>query len=888
MPTLPPNKSNVDAQTALWVRARALFDVCLDLQPAARASAIETHCVDDAALRAAVQSLLRSHDALPHTADDRVALGIQRGLDQLWPEAKPGQRFGAFRIIEEVARGGMGIVYLAERADGTVTQRVALKVVGRASLGPDASLRLAHERRLLATLEHPSIARLIDAGEDETGTPYFAMEYVRGLPITTYCDRHALPLPARLRLFGQVCAAVQHAHANLVIHCDLKPGNILVSDDGLPKLLDFGIATTLDAGHARNGEAGSASVAGQFLSPYAAAPEQFLDQPRSVATDVYALGALLCEMTCGGRPFDGADGNSEAVSRRVLHEPPRMPSRLATPQAATLRGGLRLPALRTKLRGDIDAIVEKALRKAPEERYASVDNLQAGVLRHLNGRPIIVRGLERGYRLRKFLTRHALASMLVASLASLLGGFIATTLVKNRQLAQERDQAQAREREATFEQQRAQQISDFLVGLFQSTSPEKAGGRDVSARELLTRGRQQLDQRLSDQPELRATLLATISDTYLALDDLDNAEQLAQAAAQLRSQLVPASPVQQAGSLRQLANLANQRGHHAEALQLSERALTLLQPSSDDERASVLAARAGALEGLGQPKEAVAAWREALAIQTRSYGEDDARRLRTARKLAYALRSSGFVDEAERVLVDNLQRERRTLGAGDPALGDTLIDLAILARNKRELDHAQQLASEARELFERVYGNDSSRTAAAVNTLATIAQMHGDYAVAKDLFEQALSTKRSLYGNDSPQVASAEYNVGLLWLLRLHGPLQAESHLRTACEIGGRILPAGNINLANYRLGLGSALRDLHRHADAQTVLRQALQTFEAIHASRGVDIALARGELACTELARRRTDIATAQLDESLQVLERFAPAESQTQRLRDCRTGD
>jgi serine/threonine-protein kinase len=655
-----------------------------------------------------------------------------------------------------------------------------------------------------------------------------------------------------------------------------------VSDSGLPKLLDFGIATTLDLGR---GDAPSSTTDSVFLSPQTAAPEQFLGLPRSVATDVYALGVLLCELMAGARPFESAAMAAARTAPRDNHRP-RLPSQAATAAAAQLRGGLQLPALRRKLRGDIDAIAAKALDASPQQRYASVDHLDADLLRHLESRPVHVRRGERGYRLGRFLRRNALPVLLSAALAMLLAGFGVTAVVQNRRLAGERDLAQARAREALFEQTRAQQITDFMIGLFQSATPEQARGHEPTARELLARGREQLEARPQLQADLRAALLATISDAHLALDDLDGAEKTAREAAQLRDDAQPAVPGQQAASLRQLAHIANQRGHPVDALALVQRAHALGVAAGAEDRAALLAVEAAALEGLGRPKEAVGLWRDVLAAETAAYGEDDVRTLRTAMRLAHVLRTLGLADEAERILQENLPREQRSFSRNDPALGETLQDLAIFARNRGELTRAQPLASQALEIYRTVYGDSASQTAAAMNTLATIAQANNDFDQARSLFEQALTIKRAVYGSDSAQVASAQYNLGLLLLLRLHLPAQAAEHLQEAGDIGARALPADHTNLANYRLALGSSLRELGRLDEAERVLRRALLVFQANAAPHGVDVALSRGELACVALARKANPDAERDLDAALGLLDQQAQGDPQALRLHACRS--
>lgn len=872
----------MEKQPGHWDRARALFAECVDLAGPGRARVLEARCGDDATLRAAVESLLRAHDALPHTADDPLARGIAEEVDKWLPEARPGQRFGAFRIIDEIGRGGMGVVYLAERDDGTVTQRVALKIVARAQLGPDAAGRLARERRLLATLEHPNIARLIDAGTGPGGVPYFAMEYVQGLPITTYCDRKSLPLAERLRLFHQVCSAVQHAHAQLVVHRDLKAGNILIREDGMPKLLDFGIAMSLDAERTLSRDAGEGATRIEFLSPGSAPPEQFLGQDFGIATDVYALGVLLCELTAGSRPLDVRGMPFEEAAQRILKVVPRLPSRAADTAAARARGLRGLAALQRRLRGDLDAIAGKALAKAPGDRYASVELLDADIARHLARQPVSVRSGDRRYRLGRFLSRNAMPVVFAVMLSALATGFVLTIVQKNADLARERDQAQVRERQALFEQARAQQVTAFLVGLFRASTPEQTRGHNISARDLLERGRRDLEAGLREQPELRAELLAALSDAYLALDDLDGAEQMAQEASTLRAPM-PAS--HRTKSLVQLADLASRRGKHAQALALVEEARAL--PVARDRRASadLLKARANALDGLGRPEDAVAVWRQALALEAAEYGKEDVRALRTAIRLAISLHSLGRVDESERLLADSLPLQRKRFAPDDPALGDTLLGLAIAARNRSDFAAAEPLADEGLDIYLKVYGRDSSQAAGAMNTLATIAQANGRGTKARALLEQALATRRAVFGEASMQVATSEYNLGLLLQLHDLDAAQAVVHLRKAVEIGTPLFPPTHGALAHYRLALGSQLRQLGRYTEADTVLGQALATFEASNAPRGVNVALTRGELACSALERTQGRASSQALDEALAVLDRNAPDSQQGARLRSCR---
>jgi len=865
-----------------WQRARSLFDACADLGSSQRADLLAAQA-GDAELLAMVEALLRSHDALTGTRGDRIGHGVRAGLGELLEEAKPGQRFGAFRIVRELARGGMGVVYLAERDDETVAQRVALKLVGGAHAGSAASARLSREYRLLAALEHPYIARLIDAGNGESGIAYFAMEYVQGRPITRYCDERAMPFSDRLRLFVQVCSAVQYAHANLIVHRDLKAANILIREDGLPKLLDFGIATTLalpDEGGADDGP--TARERERFLSLHCAAPEQFGDGPVGIAADVYALGVLLCDLTAGAHPLPVAGLDAVHAGDRVLRDPPLAPSRVLDVTMAHLRGGLAPAALRRRLTGDIDAIVARCLAKRPQDRYASVALLAEDVERHLQHRPLAIRSAERGYRVRRFVQRNSLSVALALLLGVLLAGFAAFGVSSNRRLARERDEASLQERQARFQQARAQQVTDFLLGLFRASTPEQRRGRDIGARELLDRGRARLAADTQLQPDLRASMLAALSDVYLALDDLDGAERMAQEASALRMR--EADDAARFDSLRQLARIDNKRGRSASALERARQALALAGGHGAADRADVLGIEALAIEGTGKPKDATALWREALALQTAAFGPDDARTLRTTMDLAANLGVIGEGEEAEHLLTENLPRVRHDTAPDDPFLGETLRDLARLARRKKDYPRAETLADEALAAYRRIYGDDSSQAAAAMNTAAINAQANGHADKARALMEKVLSTQRTVFGADSLQAATAHYNLGLLLQLHANDPDAAVSHLRAAADLATRLLPAGHVSLATYRLALGSSLREQGRHGEAATVLRQALATFDVANAPRGVDKALARGELACNAQPWKDGDGMRRQFDEALAVLSRQAPDDPQALRVRSC----
>ncbi len=397
-----------------WQQLEDLFHSMLDLPPEDRAAALAAACGDDAELRAEVERLLEA-DGQATAFVGGAAAGIQR----IATTVVPGPGFiGAYRIVRELGRGGMGTVFLAERADAQFDMRVAIKLIKR-GMDSDAVLqRFRHERQILAGLEHPNIARLLDGGTSAEGLPYFVMEYVDGLPIDEYCRTRRLPIEARLQLFRQVCAAVAYAHQHLVVHRDIKPSNILVTTEGVPKLLDFGIARLVEA--SEDTPSAATLFGSQAMTPQYASPEQLRGARVTTVSDVYALGVLLYELLSGERPYDGtgktADEIREIVSRADISKPSAVAARHSDEAAAA------------RLRGDLDAIVLTAMRHDPAERYGSVALLAEDVRRHMEARPVSARGDSWSYRASRFVRRRKLGVAAAAAiLLSLVGGVIATS-----------------------------------------------------------------------------------------------------------------------------------------------------------------------------------------------------------------------------------------------------------------------------------------------------------------------------------------------------------------------------------------------------------------------------------------------------------------------------
>ena len=527
-----------------WARVKELFEAAADLDPKERMALLEKECGGDEALRDEIESLIQS-DQQTDAFIERPAFEIPRDLfpDNV-EEPFVGRQFGAYQVIREIGRGGLGAVYLAARSDDEYRKQVAIKLVRRGLDTEDILRRFRNERQILAQLDHPNIARFIDGGTTDNGLPYFVMEYVKGEPINAYCDAHALPTTERLNLFRKVCAAVTYAHQNLVIHRDLKPSNILVTPEGEPKLLDFGIAKLLGPGDELFTQTMPAL---RVMTPEYASPEQVQGEKITTASDVYSLGVLLYELLTGQRPHRLKTPAPEEMARAVTEQEPE---RLST---ALLHDSRFTSHDARSLRGDLDNIVLMAMRKEPARRYSSVGQFSEDIRLHLEALPVIARKDTVAYRASKFVSRHQIGVAAAALvLLSLIGGGVAT-LIEVRT---------ARRAEA-----KAEAISGFLQKTLQASDPTVNLVGQPTVKDLLDDASKRLaTSELSDQPEVRAELQRIIGATYLSLGQYDPAQQNLSDAIQTQTRISGASGVETLKTGVLIASLwAGAKGDYAKA-----------------------------------------------------------------------------------------------------------------------------------------------------------------------------------------------------------------------------------------------------------------------------------------------------------------------------------
>ena len=786
-----------------WQRIEEIFAHAHEAPEAERAKRVHALAGDDRALAGEVLSLLAAAEDASGYLDglaSRLALGV------VSPPDCSGRTIGPYRLTRLLGHGGMGSVYLARRADGVFDQTVALKLLPQGATQPALERRFRAERQILAGLQHPNIARLLDGGVAEDGTPYFAMEYVDGIPLDDYCRRYRPTAERKLTLFLAVCSAVEAAHRNLVIHRDLKPANVLVAKDGSVKLLDFGIATLLDD------ETGP--VEKQPLSPAYASPEQLQGGPLTTAVDVWGLGAVLYELLAERRPFDGRD--------RVDGTPPP-PGRL----------GKDLPR-------DLDAIVATALQRSPERRYASVALLADDVRRHLQRRPVRALGSGWRYRLGCFARRHRFG---VAGAATIVLLLAALSAVSMHAAMQSRAQAAriAAERDAS------RQVARFLADVFSAADPATQRGDLLTARELLDRGAVRARTELAARPDVQAAMLATIGRVYRQIGLPDRALPLLEQSLAQRRRLHVVPHPEIAESLHELG-LAQWRAGQPQAAQATLRhALGMrrtLQRGSDDGAVSSRIALGELLLETGKPADAERELREAVR-EARALGEAGAvRQARALYLLATALHHGGRLPEA----ADSARRAaalyRRLPTAPTPEAAESLLLLAGMERVARRPGmQVRALYAETLALHRRLYGDDHPRHAAVLNEAALAAEQTGDVATARMQLDQAIAIYRRARPPDPDGLAVALTNLGDL--RRRHGdPDGAERAFDESLQLSAARpdAAAGALYLRaqvhQVRGDLAKAARDLDESA---ALYARALGP----HNPMLLRLALARGELA-------------------------------------------
>jgi eukaryotic-like serine/threonine-protein kinase len=772
--------------TDRWRALSPYLDEALGVRTRNRGAWLESIFARDAGLARELQKLLAASDVIQGSRflEEPVSLAPAALTPSLG-----GQTIGAYRLVSPIGQGGMGSVWLAERCDGRFEAHVAVKLLNIALIGRAGEQRFRREGSILARLTHPNIARLIDAGVTSTGQPYLILEHIVGASIDRHCDERLLSVEARVRLFLDVLEAVIHAHANLIVHRDIKPANVLVTDDGRVKLLDFGIAKLLQ-GDREGSPAGSDTGAltretGSALTPEYAAPEQIAGGSITTATDVYALGVLLYVLLTGQHPA-GARSNSaaglihaivDADAKRVSDAVVSDNGSKETVARHASRRGTTPSRLRRMLRGDLDTIVGKALKKKPAERYGSALALADDLRRYLRHEPISARPDTLRYRAGRFVRRHARGVAMVVAAMLLLG---ASTAFYTSRLARERDRAR---REAA----KATKVSELMVGLLSGADPiaNRATPEGPTVRGLLDAGAEQLQRELVDQPEIQADTLMVLGRVYRRLGAFDKAERLLERALAVCRTVYGAEHVRIAQTLNDLGVLLTDKGDYAAAARSLEESLTMRRKLLGPEHAEVavtLVELGRVYQDLGLNRRADPLLRESLVVRRKVLGDAHRETAVSLNAVASVLRLNGDRAGAESLLLQSLELNRKTRGEFHANTGTSLHDLGVIAASRGDHRAAEPLFRQALLITRRALGDSHPSVATSLNGLSHVLVAEHRYDEAAAALEEALAIARPALGRNHQLVAILTINLAAVRLTR-HDAASAETLAREGLRI---------------------------------------------------------------------------------------------------------
>jgi serine/threonine-protein kinase len=792
---IDPTSDRTDGR---WERVETLFHAALDCAEADRTAFLDRECGDDLELRDAVAGLLEEDARGPSLLDRGVAMAAD---DVLGGEGQmPDDRtFGPYRVVRRLGEGGMGVVFLAQREDLGAT--AAVKVLRDAWLSPARRARFTLEQRTLAQLNHPSIARLFDAGTLADGTPWIVMEYVEGVPLLDYCRAHTRSVADRLRVFRQICDAVQYAHRNLIIHRDLKPSNILVRNDGVVKLVDFGIAkqiASLDMPVERT------STSLRLMTPAYAAPEQVTGDAIGIHTDIYGLGVVLYELLTGRLPFEIAGRTSGEVERLILQQDPERPSVTARRESAPWSSGVGKSAW-----ADLDVLCLTAMHKDPSRRYSTAEALIRDVDHFLTGAPLDARPDSVGYRTGKFVRRHwrpltAAAAVLVVVIGLVTFYTVRLTIARNT---------------AVTEAARTQRIQRFMLNLF-SGGDESAGPADeLRVVTLLDRGVQEA-RSLDAEPMVQAQLYQTLGSMYQKLGKLDRADPLLRSALEQRRRLLGNDNQDVAESLVALGRLREAQATFDEAERLVREALekdTALLGPRHPSVARDTTALGQILESRGAYDKAIPVLEQAVALNSQT-GSDPLDLAASLSELANTQFYVGHYDVSGTLNNRVIGIYRQVYGDKHPLIADALINLGAIEQERGRFVPAEQFHRQALDIYRSWYGPDHPETASALTMVARALVQQNKLDEAGALMRDALGIQEHVYGPVHPRVASALNEVGNIQLRQ--GRLdEAEATFKRLVAVYREVYHDKHYYIGIALSNLASVYQERKQYASAENAL---------------------------------------------------------------------
>ncbi|MBM4090610.1 MAG: serine/threonine protein kinase [Planctomycetes bacterium] len=888
-------------------RAKSVFLNALEIQSEAeRAAYLQAECGDNTALRREVDALLDHAQRLGGFLADGDRQDNPTA-DQPMVSERPGAQIGPYKLLQELGEGGMGMVFLAEQKQ-PVQRRVALKIIKPGMDTRQVIARFEAEEKALAVMDHPNIARVLDAGTTDSGRPYFVMELVKGIPVTKYCDEQHLTPRERLELFIPICHAVQHAHQKGIIHRDIKPSNILVTlCDGkpVPKVIDFGVAKAVGQKLTEKTVfTASGQIIGtlEYMSPEQANLNQLDIDTRS---DIYSLGVLLYELLTGVTPLDRQQLKSAALDEmmRIIREeePARPSARLSTidtlPSVAANRH-IEPKRLTTLVRGELDWIVMKALEKDRARRYETANGFADDIQRYLNDEPVEACPPSAGYRVRKYVRRHktVLATGAIVALALVTGTAVASwqavraryQAILARQEAeradQEADRAKQQAEKAATEAAIAKAVNDFLSDdLLAQADPENQPNRDVKLRTILDRASATIENRFQDQPLVAAAIHVTLATTYKSLGEYDQAQQHSERSLQLRRDILGTEHADTLKSMNTLACVYTRQARHAEAEELHKDALEARRRTLGNEHPDTLASMnnlAWVYTCQARYEEAEKLDKETLEARRRTLGDEHPDTLQSMHNIALWYSCQRRYEEAEKLHKETLEIQRRILGKEHPNTLDSMRDLALAYSGQRRYEEAEKLHKETLEIRRRILGTEHPYTLASMQDLALMYSGQGRYAEAEKLWMERLEIRRRTLGNEHPNTLRCMNN--LAWTYQGQGRYEeAEKLLVETLESTRRTLGKQHPDALLCMNNLAIIYRYQARYEEAEKLLVETLEICQGARGKQAPETTCAMNFLARTFLYQGRYAEAERTVREAIQIVETIPTSKSQRFRL-------
>ncbi len=811
-----------------WKKINNIVDTALELKEPERSTYIQKQCKDDKQLKRKVTELIAS---IEESDTEDFLEDLEEYPSSLIPDltdssdaaieepALIGKTINRYKITSLIGHGGMGSVYLAERDDGTYSKQVALKLIRKGMDTPSNIARFKRERNILANLDHHNIARLLDGGVTEDGLPYLVMEYVEGTPLYEYCDSHQLSIQERLTLFRSICDAVQHAHKNAVIHRDLKPSNILVTDKNQIKILDFGIAKLLEPEDP--GETLYQTQTGaRLLTPGYAAPEQVEAQNITTSTDTYTLGILLYELLAGTHPFNLEDKNLDEIEHAIRKQIPLAPSEKvgALPsekreKAANLRD-TELSSLKDLLQGDLDAIVMKTLRKEPEERYDTVEQLLEDLHRRENNVPIIAREDTFRYKISRFIKRHKTGISVTAGFLVLIISF---ATFYTWQITEEHNRAEQQE-------EKARKTLEYLTNVFRYADPVQPSNQEITAQQILDWGTEYINEEVQNQPDIKASLINSIGTIYQHLGEYDKAESLLLEALSINRSLY-------SGDHPDLATNMQKWGEYNMTVGNLDTARTYLSKSTNMFKRlgnrSKYAANLGELGWVqyrnGNYEQADSFLNQALKINRQLHGIESQEAAMDLQYLGWIKNGMGEYNTADSLFQESLSIRKATLGNEHRLVAQTIQSLGRIYYNKEEYQKAKEHVTETLDLQKRIYESSHPDIATSLNILGLIHMRQQQYAKAKDYFQSALEIRINFYGPNHPDVLKSRNDLASIYYFE-EDYLKAAELFKKVTKSTKEVRGASHPEVATSLNNLAKSLHKANREKESLQYYNQALK----------------------------------------------------------------